>query len=111
VKLITAVTRPAAFEAIKDALALFGVRGMTVDQVQRVGGDSGRVQIYRGQRFTSDGRPSVKIDLLAPDDEVADLTRVINNILATHGSDGIVWTSQVDVVVRVRTHEYGLDAL
>src|SRR5437660_9784967 len=33
VKLITAVLRPAAFESVRDALAIFGVRGLTVSTV------------------------------------------------------------------------------
>jgi nitrogen regulatory protein PII len=48
---------------------------------------------------------------LVPDDELADLTRVISKIMATSGSDGSVWTTQIDLVVRVRTREHGLDAL
>ncbi|HEY3692325.1 MAG TPA: P-II family nitrogen regulator [Pseudonocardiaceae bacterium] len=110
-KLITAVIRPPVFEAIKDALTLFGVRGMTVDQVHQISQDTTHIQIYRGQRFAVDTKPSVKIDLLVPDDELADLTRVISKIMATSGSDGSVWTTQIDLVVRVRTREHGLDAL
>lgn len=110
-RLITVVVRPSLFDIIKDALALFGVRGMTVEQVHRVGDNTGHVQIYRGQRFTMTAQPYVKIDLLVPEPELSDLTRVIDKILSSHGSDGAMWTSRVDLVVRVRTSEHGLDAL
>jgi nitrogen regulatory protein P-II 1 len=111
VKLITAVVRPPVFEAIKEALALFGVRGMTVGQVHRISRETGHTQVYRGQRFPIDAQPSIRIDLLVPDDELSDLTRVIGKIMANDESDGNVWTSQIDLVVRVRTREHGLDAL
>jgi len=111
VRLITVVVRPPLFDPIKDALALFGVRGMTVEHVHRVGHHSGNIQIYRGQRFTMDAQPCVKIDLLVPEVELSDLTRVISKILSSDGSDGAVWTSRIDLVVRVRTNEHGLDAL
>lgn len=111
-KLITAVTRPATFEAIKEALALFGIRGMTVGQVIRVNPDGGQVQIYRGLKYSSDMQPSLRIELLVPNDEVADLMRVLSKILATSDpAGGHLWNTPVDLAVRVRTREYGLDAL
>lgn len=110
-KLITAMVRPPVFKAIKETLALFGVRGMTADHVLSVGNNTGHIQIYRGQRFTTDAQPTVKVELLVPDDEVSDLSHVISKIVAGDGSDGSVWISPIDLVVRVRTNEYGLDAL
>ena len=108
-KLITAVIRPATFDSVKEALALFGVRGMTVTQVyHHTGQRPDHVEIYRGQRFISDMEPNLKIDLLAPDDEVGDLVRVIGK-LAARTDD--IWLTEVNLVVRVRTNEYGLDAL
>jgi nitrogen regulatory protein P-II 1 len=110
-KLISAVVRPPVFEAIKEALALFGVRGMTVEQVHQISPDTAHIQIYRGQRFAIDAQPSVKIDLLVAEAELLDLTRVIRKIMTSDGSDGSLWTSPIDLVVRVRTREHGLDAL
>jgi nitrogen regulatory protein P-II 1 len=112
VKLITVVVRQAAFDALKEALALFGVRGMTVEEVYRTSDRTAHVEIYRGQRFASDVERCLKIDLLAPDDESPDLIRVIAKIIATADPvGGRSWTTPVDLAVRVRTSEYGLDAL
>jgi nitrogen regulatory protein P-II 1 len=113
VKVITVVLRPAAFDALKDALARFGVRGMTVAQVYLVTKAAPkRVEMYRGQRFASDFEPSLRVDLLAPDDEVADLVHVIDRVVGDDGGSAAYrWTTPVDWVVRVRTGEYGLDAL
>jgi len=111
VKLITVVVRQAAFDALKEALALFGVRGMTVEEVYRTSSRTAHVEIYRGQRFASDVERCLKIDVLAPDDESPDLVRVIGKIIGTSDPVGLFWTTPVDLAVRVRTSEYGLDAL
>lgn len=111
-KLISVVIPPARFDAVKEALALFGVRGMTVGHVFRTSDRTGPVESYRGQQFTRDMEPNLKIDLLAPDDAVADLVRVISKIVARSDADGgTVWITDVNLVVRVRTSEHGLDAL
>lgn len=111
-KLITVVVRPAQFDTLKDALALFGVHGMTVGQVYRATDHPARVEMYRGQRFASDLEPSLRVDLLTSDDEAPDLVHVIGTVAAGTGSDvGRVWVTPVDWAVRVRTGEYGLDAL
>jgi nitrogen regulatory protein P-II 1 len=112
VKLITVVLRPALFDPLKEALALFGVRGMTVAQVYRAGDSAGRVEMYRGQRFSSDLEPSLRIELLAENDEAPDLVRVISRIVATSSpAVSRVWITEVNLVVRVRTGEYGADAI
>jgi nitrogen regulatory protein P-II 1 len=111
VKLITVVTQPRTFEAIKEALALFGVREMIVaqvDQVHRVG----PVQFYRGREYTSDTTPSLRIDLIVADDEAPDLFHIIDKILSTTDPDyGILWYSPADLLARIRTSECGRDAL
>jgi nitrogen regulatory protein P-II 1 len=112
VKLLTAVTRPGAFEDIKEALELFGVRGMTVAEINLVSHRVGPVQIYRGVKFTRALTPSLRIELIASDDEAPDLIHVISKILSTSDPDtSMLWCSPVDVLERVRTGEYGLDAL
>jgi nitrogen regulatory protein P-II 1 len=112
VKLITVVLRPARFDTLKDALALFGVRGMTVGQVYRTTDHPTRVEMYRGQRFASDLEPSLRVELLASDEEAPDLVHVIGSVVANDEPvAGSVWITPVDWAVRVRTGEYGLDAL
>jgi nitrogen regulatory protein P-II 1 len=85
---------------------------MTVAEVNRLSHRVGPVQIYRGVKFTSDMAPSLRIELIVPNDEAPDLMHVISKILSTSDPDNsILWYSPVDVLVRVRTGEYGLDAL
>ncbi|HEX3782213.1 MAG TPA: P-II family nitrogen regulator [Pseudonocardiaceae bacterium] len=112
-KLITAVLRPATFDTVKNALAVFGVRGLTVGYVYGAPSRTPqRIQVYRGQRIEMDLDPLVRIDLLTPDDEAADLVHVIITA-AGDGADlaGRIWLTPVDLLVRIRTGEYGTDAL
>jgi nitrogen regulatory protein P-II 1 len=89
VKVITAVVRPALFDQLKEALALFGVRRMTVTQVYHAGdGAEGRAETYHGRRVNRDFEPSLRMELLVEDGEVIDLARVIDRV-----SDGFLWIS------------------
>jgi nitrogen regulatory protein P-II 1 len=112
VKLITVVLRPVQFDALKKALALFGVRGMTVAQVYYTGDHTERVEMYRGQRFATDLEPRLRVEVLAADDEAPDLVHVIARVVeGGEATTGPAWITPVDWVARVRTGEYGLDAL
>jgi nitrogen regulatory protein PII len=113
VKLITAVLRPAAFDAVRHALAVFGVRGLTVCTVYGAPArDDQRVQVYRGQQMRADLAPMVRVDLLCPDDEVADLVHVLTRAAGPDADlTDRIWLTPVDLVVRIRTSEYGIDAL
>ena len=112
-KLITAVLRPAAFESVRNALAAFGVRGLTVGTVYGAPArDEQRIQVYRGQQMKADLDPMVRVDLLSPDDEVADLVHVLTTAAGPDAAlTDRIWLTPVDLVVRIRTSEYGIDAL
>ena len=71
-KLITAVVTPSEFDAIKKALNTFGVTGLTTEVFQR-DLTGGRNRVYRGQRFHADLLPHVRIELITPDRDTADL--------------------------------------
>jgi nitrogen regulatory protein P-II 1 len=111
-KLITVITTPATFDTVKDALALFGVRGMTVGQVLCVVDEPASVQIYRGSRYISDLRPCLKIELVVSNDEWRDVVRVIATILTScDPKESSLWNTPVEILARVRTGEFGIDAL
>jgi nitrogen regulatory protein PII len=111
-KLITGVIQPAALDTVKEALALFGVRGMTITPTYRSSNRPHQAQFYRGRHFTSTLEPSLKLELVVPDEEAPDLLRVIEKIVTSlsPGEDHI-FTSRVELLVRVRTGERGHDAL
>lgn len=57
-KLITAVVTPSEFEAIRNALDIFGITGLTITEVFQRDLTGGRDQIYRGLRFHVDLVPT-----------------------------------------------------
>ncbi|HEX7662743.1 MAG TPA: P-II family nitrogen regulator [Pseudonocardiaceae bacterium] len=110
--MITAVIRPAKLERIKDALTVFGAHGLTIDQARWADPDANATQVYRGRRIVTNLDPRLRIELVVPDEEVHDLVRIIDRVaFGTELGEPLLWISDVDQLMRVRTGERGLDAL
>jgi nitrogen regulatory protein P-II 1 len=109
-KLVTAIVPPSRVKAVKDALVLFGVGGLTASHVQVTSGSEHR-EYYRGVGVVTTLMPCVRLDVLASDDDTPDVVRVIASAAALNEMDLPLWVTRVDYLVRVRTGEYGLDAL
>lgn len=107
--LITAIVVPSSVEAIRNALALFGVRGLTRSQVYTRSRSDAPIEVYRGVRWRAPLAPRVRLEVLSPNEDARDLVRVISR--AADGSDLDLWVTRVDLLVRIRTGEVGLDAL
>jgi len=112
-QLISAIASPQSVPSITAALALFGVRRMTVGPLALTGRPHGREQLYRGRRVISDLKSAAKIELLARNDDVADPTQFITTIIEMNDPHGrpLVWTQPVDLLTRVSTRVYGPAAL
>jgi nitrogen regulatory protein P-II 1 len=106
--LITAIVVPSRVRVVRRALALFDVRGLTQSQIFLEIGPT-RVEVYRGAREIVSRVPRVRLDILGPSEDTADLVRVIAR--AVRGSDLQLWVTRVEYLVRIRTGERGLDAL
>jgi nitrogen regulatory protein P-II 1 len=109
-KLITAVVTPSEFEAVKKALDIFGITGLTIAEVFQRDLTGGRDQIYRGQRFHVDLLPHVRIELITTDRDTADLVHIITKLTPKSPSENI-WITPVETLARIRTGERGTDAL
>jgi nitrogen regulatory protein P-II 1 len=107
--LITAIVVPSRVDVVRHALTLFDVRGLTRTAVFTEPGVGGPVEVYRGVRWSPPLTPRVRLDVLSANDDAADLVRVISR--AVTGSDLVLWVTRVDLVVRIRTGEVGLDAI
>ncbi|MBB6654180.1 P-II family nitrogen regulator, partial [Proteus mirabilis] len=53
-KLVVAVIRQEKFADVKDALAAFGIQGMTVTNVHGYGRQRGHSEVYRGAEYSVD---------------------------------------------------------
>jgi nitrogen regulatory protein P-II 1 len=110
-KLITAVVTPVEFEAVKKALYIFGIAGLTITEVFQRNLTGGRDQIYRGQRFHTDLVPHVRVDLITTDRDTPDLIHIITKLTSSRGCAESIWITPVETLTRIRTGERGTDAL
>ena len=111
-KLITAIVKPHAMEAVKTALEGVGVAGLTVSEAQGYGRQRGHTEVYRGAEYQVDFVPKIRIEVLVDDVDAATVVDAVTSAARTGKiGDGKVWVVPVDDVVRVRTGEHGHDAL
>ena len=111
-KLVTAVIKPFKLDDVKDALAAAGIQGMTVSEVQGFGRQGGHSETYRGTEYRVLFTPKTRIEVLVDDAQVeAAVDAVISGARTDKIGDGKVWVTQVESVARIRTGEYGSDAI
>lgn len=111
-KRIEAIIKPHKFEEVQEALREAGVQGMTVTEVKGFGRQRGHTEIYRGSEYTVDFVPKTLIEILANDEQVASIVKVIEDAAKTGKvGDGKIFISDISDVVRIRTSERGADAL
>src|SRR5215813_12609729 len=110
--LITAIIKPHKLEAVKDALIEKGATGITVTPVQGFGRQRGHTEVYRGAEYKVDFVPKVRIDVVAGDSDAEKLVEVIASAGRTGKiGDGKIWVTELARVVRIRTGEFGQEAL
>ncbi len=111
-KLITSIIKPFKLDDVKTALQEAGVHGMTVSEVQGFGRQRGHTEVYRGQEYTIDFVPKVRIEILVDDAEVDHVVDAIVDAARTDKiGDGKIWVADVSSVVRIRTGERDHDAI
>jgi nitrogen regulatory protein P-II 2 len=111
-KLVEAIIKPFKLDEVKDALLEIGIQGMTVTEVKGFGRQKGHKETYRGQEYTIEFVPKVKIEVAVQDSQVQ---RVLDTITRTAktGSigDGKIFVRDLGMAVRIRTGETGDTAL
>jgi nitrogen regulatory protein P-II 1 len=109
---LEAIIQPSRFEAVKDALREIGIDGMTVSDVRGHGRQKGHTEVYRGNEYTIDLLPKVKIETVVPDNLVDGAVQAILKTAKTGKiGDGKVFLSRVDEAIRIRNEERGDNAL
>ncbi len=111
-KYIIAVIQPHCLDAVRDALAEIGVRGLTVSEVRGFGRQKGQTEIYRGAEYAMHYVAKVKLEI-AVEAELADrVVDLIGNAARTGRiGDGKIFVLPLEGAMRVRTGEMGADAL
>jgi nitrogen regulatory protein P-II 1 len=111
-KLVFAVIRPQALEAVTAALHDIGVAGITLTEVKGHGRQGGHTEVYRGGEYQIDYLPKIELKILSAD---GDAEKTANTIADAARSgkigDGKIWIQPVEVAMRIRTGEIGDEAV
>ncbi len=109
---IEAIIQPSRLETLKNAVATWGVEGLTVTEVKGYGRQRGHGEVYRGAEYAIDFRPKLKVEIVVPSSLVPRLLDVVRRAVGTGRiGDGKIFVTPVDDAVRVRTGEHGDDIL
>ena len=82
-KLVEAIIKPFKLDEVKDALLEIGVQGMTVTEVKGFGRQKGHKETYRGQEYTIEFVPKVKIEVAVQDGQVPRVLETISRAAKT----------------------------
>ncbi len=111
-KKIEAIIQPFKLEDVKEALKAAGVDGMTITEVRGHGRQKGHKEVYRGQEYTVDLLPKVKVELVVPASRSEEVLRVILGAARTGKiGDGKIFVYDVAEAIRIRNDDRGEIAL
>ena len=111
-KLVTAIIKPFRLDDVRNALSEVGVSGMTVTEVKGFGRQRGHTELYRGAEYVVDFLPKSKIEIAVADDMVEQAIEAITNAARTGKvGDGKIFVTSIEQVLRIRTGEFGDNAL
>ena len=111
-KKIECIIKPFKLDDVKSVLTDMGISGMTVSEVRGFGRQKGHTELYRGAEYQIDFIPKVKLELVIPEERVADVVGAIQKEACTGRiGDGKIFVLPVEQAVRIRTGETGDDSL
>ena len=111
-KKVEAIIKPFKLDEVKESLSGIGVQGLTVSEVKGFGRQKGHTELYRGAEYVVDFLPKVKLEIIVPDERVADVVEAIEKAAKTGRiGDGKIFVSSIDEIIRIRTGESGEDAI
>ena len=111
-KLISAVIKPFKLDEVKVAAREVGVSGMTVSQVRGFGRTGGHIEIYRGKEYEFDFVDKLQVEIVTTDELADQVVDAVANAARTDTvGDGMLWVTDIEHVVRIRTGERGPEAV
>ena len=111
-KKIEAIIKPFKLDEVKEALHEIGVSGITVTEAKGFGRQKGHTELYRGAEYVVDFLPKVKLEVVVPDGLVERTVEAIANAAQTGRiGDGKIFVYSIEQAIRIRTGEFGDDAL
>ena len=106
-KLITAIIRPEKLSTVRETLSSTDVFLMTVSDVRGCGMQGGREEVYRGQEYSVELLPKVKLEIAVNDAFVeATVDAIVQAARSGDGGsigDGKIFICPLDDCIRIRT--------
>jgi nitrogen regulatory protein P-II 1 len=107
-KKIEAIVQPFKLDEVKEALQAIGIEGMTISEVRGHGRQKGHKEVYRGQEYTVDLLPKVKVELVVSDNRVDEVVRTVVSAARTGKiGDGKIFVLDVVDAIRIRNDDRG----
>ena len=111
-KKIEAIIRPEKLDEVRKAIEAVGYPGMTITEAEGHGKQKGLTQQWRGETYTVQFLPKVKLELVVSDADADRITQAIIKAAKTGAvGDGKIFVSDVRDVIKIRTGERGETAL
>ena len=111
-KKIEAIIQPHKLEQVREALKDLGVDGITISEVRGHGRQKGHTEMYRGQEYTVDLLPKVKLELVVADALLEQTVGKLGEAARTGKiGDGKIFISSIDEAIRIRNGDRGESAL
>jgi nitrogen regulatory protein P-II 1 len=106
VKLVIAIVRPERANDVLEALYRADVRGLSMTRIQGHGGETDRVETYRGTTVKMELSEKVRFEIGVSDSFVEPtIAAIVEGARTGEVGDGKIFVLPVDRVVRIRTGE------
>jgi nitrogen regulatory protein P-II 1 len=109
---LEAIIQPSRLDSVKEALQGVDVAGMTVWEVRGHGRQKGHTEVYRGNEYSVDLLPKIKLEIVVPNGLVESaVAAVIQSAKTGKIGDGKIFLTKLDEAIRIRNEERGKAAL
>lgn len=103
---VTAFLRPHRLEAVKSAITVLGISGLTVSDVRGTGNSPEVTDMFGGNESLVALPIRSKVEVVVADDQVQEMVAAIVEAAQTGESgDGKIFIERVEDAIRVRTRE------
>jgi nitrogen regulatory protein P-II 1 len=111
-KKIEAIIQPFKIDEVKEALKGIGIDGMTISEVRGHGRQKGHKEVYRGQEYSVDLLPKVKVEMVVPAGRFDDVVTALTAAARTGKiGDGKIFVYDVAEAIRIRNGDRGEAAI
>jgi nitrogen regulatory protein P-II 1 len=109
---IEAIIQPSRLDAVKEALQQVGVEGMTIWEVRGHGRQKGHTEVYRGNEYSVDLLPKIKLEAVSPNQLLdSAVAAILKSAKTGKIGDGKIFLTKLDEAIRIRNEERGEAAL